>query len=119
MILNKEDYFYLYEEYAIYHFAESRSPGENLKNDCHPALLKLIDYDRENRTDYAHSLYIYIVHSKNITESAKALSIHRNTMFYRMEKIESLMNININNSNTLLHLHLSFKILELLNIDLP
>lgn len=119
MLLNKEDNFYPYEEYALYHFAESCSGVENLKRNCHPSLLKLIAYDRENNTDYTRSLYLFIVHSKNITESAKASNIHRNTMFYRLEKIEAIMDIDINNSNTVLHLHLSFKILELLKIDLP
>jgi PucR family transcriptional regulator, proline-responsive transcriptional activator len=118
MLLNKEEYFYPYEEYAIYHFAESCGL-ENLRKNCHPALLKLIKYDSENNTDYTRSLYTFIIHSKNITESAKALNIHRNTMFYRLEKVESIITTDINNSNTFLHLHLSFKILELLKIDLP
>ena len=118
MLLNKEEYFHPYEEYAIYHFAES-SGVENLRKNCHPSLLRLIEYDNENNTDYTRSLYTFIIHSKNITESAKASNIHRNTMFYRLEKIESIMDIDINNSNTFLHLHLSFKILELLKIDLP
>lgn len=117
MLLNKEEYFYPYEDYAIYHFVELCSGVENLTKNCHPSLLKLLDCDRNNNTDYTRTLYTYIVHSKNITDSAKALNIHRNTMFYRLEKIETIMGIEINNSNTFLHLHLSFKILELLKID--
>lgn len=119
MLLNKEDHLFLYEDYAVYHFVESCSGAEKLKQNCHPALLKLIEYDKENKTSFTRSLYTYILHAKNITESAQALNIHRNTMFYRLEKIDSLLDIDINNSNTLLHLHLSFKILELLEIDLP
>lgn len=118
ILLNKEKNFYVYEDYVIYHFAES-SGVENLRKNCHPSLLKLIEYDRENNTDYTRSLYTFIIHFKNITESAKVLNIHRNTMFYRLEKIESIMDIDLNNSNTFLHLHLSFLILELLEIDMP
>lgn len=117
--LRRADYFYPYEEYAIYHLAESCSGVENLKQNCHPSLLKLLEYDKENNTDYTRSLYTYIIHSKNITESANALNIHRNTLFYRLEKIAAIMDIDINNSNTFLHLHISYKILELLKIDLP
>lgn len=117
MILNKEENFYSYDDYAIYHLAESCSGVKDIKKNCHPSLLKLIEYDKENNTDYTRSLYTYIIHSKNISDSAKALNIHRNTLFYRLEKIEAIMGIDINNSNTYLHLHLSFKILELLKID--
>lgn len=119
MLLNKKEYFFPYEEYAIYHFAESCSDIKNLKRNCHPSLLKLIEYDKDNNTDYTRSLYTYIINSKNISESANALNIHRNTMFYRLEKIKSITDIDLNNSNIFLHLHLSFKILELLKIDLP
>ncbi|AOT71229.1 PucR family transcriptional regulator [Geosporobacter ferrireducens] len=119
MSLNKEEYFFSYEEYALYHFVESCSNIENLKKACHPSLLKLIEYDRENKTNYTRSLYAFILHSQRITESAKDLNIHRNTMFYRLEKIQDIIDIDINNQNTSLHLHLSFKILELLKIDLP
>ncbi|OLN29469.1 hypothetical protein DSOL_3488 [Desulfosporosinus metallidurans] len=40
-------------------------------------------------------------------------------MFYRIEKIEAIMNVDLNNSNILLHLHLSFKILDFFEISLP
>lgn len=119
ILLNKDDCFYKFEEYAIYHFTDLCSGVENLKDNCHPSLLKLVAYDKECNTSYTRSLYTYIVHFKNITESANALNIHRNTMFYRLEKIDDIMDIDLNSSNIFLHLHLSFKILEFLKIDFP
>ncbi|MHB8074690.1 PucR family transcriptional regulator [Desulfosporosinus fructosivorans] len=119
MHINKEAVLFSYEDYAIYHFTDQCSSGGDLKENCHPALLRLIEYDRQNNTNYTRSLYTYILSSKNVTESASTLNIHRNTMFYRIGKIEDVMNVDLNNSNILLLLHLSFKILEFLKIPLP
>jgi len=117
--INKEAILFRYEDYAIYHFTDICSSIGNPTENCHPALLKLIQYDRENGTNYTRSLYTYIISSKNITESASTLDIHRNTMQYRIGKIELIMDVDLNNSDLLLHLHLSFKILEFLKIALP
>lgn len=119
MRISKEAVLFKYEDYAIYHFTDICSSAGNLKENCHPALLKLIDYDRENNSNYTRSLYTYIISSKNMTESASTLDIHRNTMQYRIGKIELIMDVDLNNSDILLHLHLSFKILEFLKITLP
>jgi len=119
ILIDKEAGLFKYEDYAIYHIIEMCSNGGNVKKNCHPSLLKLIEYDRQNNTKYTHSLYTYIIRSKNMTESASTLDIHRNTMQYRIGKIELIMEVDLNNSNILLHLHLSFKILEFLKIALP
>lgn len=117
--INKEAILFEYEDYAIYHLTDICSSHGNLKENCHPSLLKLIEYDKQNNTNYTHSLYTYIISSKNLTDSANTLNIHRNTMSYRIEKIEGIMNVNLNDSNILLNLHLSFKILEFLKSALP
>lgn len=119
MHINREAVLFKYEDYAIYHFTDICASVGNLKENCHPKLLKLIEYDTLNNTNYTRSLYTYIISSKNMSESASTLNIHRNTMFYRIGKIEVIMDVDLNNSDILLHLHLSFKILEFLKISLP
>ncbi|MCR4435994.1 MAG: helix-turn-helix domain-containing protein [Clostridiales bacterium] len=111
-LMDKEKHVFRYEDYAVYHIADLCSSLGDLKKYCHPSLLALMEHDRQNNTNYTQSLYTYIVNSKNLAESANALHIHRNTMIYRIEKIEEIMNVDLNDSNTLLHLHLSFKMLE-------
>lgn len=119
ILLNHDSTIFKFDDYGVYHLADICRRTENLNRICHPSLLTLIDYDKNHSTDYTRCLYAYIVHSKNISESAIVLNIHRNTMFFRIEKIESITNIDLNNSDTLLHLHFSFKILELLEINIP
>ncbi len=57
---------------------------------CHPALDILRQYDRKNGTELCQTLHQYLLHEQNITQSANALYIHRNSLMYRLEKIRQL-----------------------------
>ncbi|AET69585.1 hypothetical protein Desor_4148 [Desulfosporosinus orientis DSM 765] len=116
-LLHSEKQLYNYEDFLIFDLINYY--GERSKRLIHSSLLRLIDYDNENGTDYARSLYTYLLNFKNIKESANSLNIHRNTMFHRIEKIENLLNVDLNNGDVLFQLYLSYKILEFLKITLP
>lgn len=118
-LINKEQNFYKYEDYLIIDLLNKNSNADNCKRYIHHSLLRLIEYDKENGTDYVHSFYIYLCNFKNTKESAAILNIHRNTLFHRMEKIEQLLNVDLNDGNVMFQLYLSYKILEFLRIPLP
>ena len=54
-------------------------------------------FDRENRTEYCQTLYEYLLKGNNVITAAKALFIHRNTMNYRMGKIQELFGLDLEN----------------------
>ncbi|WP_407309466.1 PucR family transcriptional regulator [Desulfosporosinus sp. SB140] len=118
-LINKETYFFSYADYLIYDLINFHADNKNYKKFLHPSLLKLIDYDKENNTEFARSLYTYICNFRNVKDSAAELNIHRNTMFHRIEKIESILNVDLNDGDILFQLYLSYKMLELLKISLP
>lgn len=118
-LVNKENNFFKYENYLIYDFIDSYSHDGKHKKIINRSLIKLIEHDKENGTEYARSFYAYLCSFKNIKDSASILNIHRNTMFYRIEKIESILNVDMNDGDVLFHLYLSYKILEFLKIELP
>ena len=45
-------------------------------------------------------------------QTAKKLFIHRSTFLYRMEKIEELVKLDLNDYDTLLYVMMTFRILE-------
>lgn len=110
--INKEQHFFKYEDYLIFDLIDNYSHAEECKKFIHHSLMRLVEYDKENGTDYVRSFYTYLCNFKNIKDSANILNIHRNTMFYRIEKIESLLNVDLNNGDVLFQLYLSYKILE-------
>lgn len=105
---------YRYEDYGIYDMLDQIKKQKNLTDYCHPDILKLKEYDNSHKTDYLKSLYTYIVNMGNLAASADELYIHRNTMNYRLSKIQELITVDIHNRDCYMTLYFSYKILEYL-----
>jgi sugar diacid utilization regulator len=103
---------YAYDDYAIYHIAKVCSDATDLKKFCHPKLEYLMEYDAEHKTSFTDSLYTYLKHSRNITNTAKALHLHRNSMIYHLKRIEEILNFSLSDNEMLLHIELSFRLME-------
>lgn len=112
-LLHGEAELYTYDDYALYHFIDIRAALADIKKLLHPAIFTLVEYDRTNNTSYLYTLNAYFLSSRNIPATAKKLHLHRNSMFYRLEKIQELTSVDLNDSNSLLHIELSFKLMEL------
>jgi hypothetical protein len=53
-------------------------------------LQHLMDYDRINKSGYLQTLRVYLANNCNITQTAKQLFLHRHTLINRLEKIEEI-----------------------------
>lgn len=107
-------YFDDYVEYYMFYMASNSNNGLykiSLENLIHPFLRKLIDFDKENKSDLYETLKTYIENNRNANETSHKLNIHRSTFFYRLNKIQNLFDISFDSTNNLLKLELSFKLL--------
>lgn len=75
-------------------------------------LLLLKNYDQENNTELFHTLNVYLNLERNVLQTAKTLFIHRSTLFYRLERIQKLTKLNLDDPKQRLCLLLSFAMLE-------
>lgn len=115
--MERDESFFAYEDYAIFHLFKLRSNHNNLKRFCHSSVFTLIKHDQTNRTNFVECLHKYLLNEKKQIETAAALGIHRSTLAYRINNIEKIMGINLNDIDTAFHILLSFKILEFINKD--
>ncbi len=76
-------------------------------------LESITDYDNKNGTDYIKTLQAYITHNKNTAKISKELFIHRNTVNYRLNKIEELFALDLNDLHTITNFQIAFHILSL------
>lgn len=96
-ILNESDNLYLYRDYAIY------SPFLKINNQndfmaiCHPDLKILFDYDKNNNTDLVLTLEVYLKNERHSQLTASKLHIHRNTLSYRLDKINDICHFDLCN----------------------
>lgn len=106
-----------YSESALYHMLDICDQHTNLRDLCHPALFKLINYDTTYDTQYVPLLHAYIMSMKNKNALIKSMHLHRNTLYYRIKKIEEILECSLDDASTFFNLHLSFNILEYMGAD--
>ena len=69
-------------------------------------------YDREHGTSYLETAIMSVRHPGSPAEAAAALSVHRNTYFYRMNKVRELFFIDLKDGEDRLALSFSAQIME-------
>ena len=101
---------YHFEDYALQFILDSA------RQQIHPRLLvsgklrRLQTYDAENNTELYHTLEIYLRLERNVVQTSKALFIHRSTLFYRLDRIRKLVDLNLDSEEERLYLQLSFQL---------
>ena len=93
----------------IVKLAQERFPTELLVS---PYVLHMRDYDRANGTQYYETLRVFLNHERSIPKTAEAMIIHRTTLTYRLNKLQEMWPINLDNDDLRMYLLLSFHILE-------
>lgn len=117
--LNKDGPLFSYADYTVSHMISLCARHSELPMCCHPKVIELMEYDRENNSVFTKTLYAYIINLRNMSDAANASSLHRNTMTYRVEKIRELTGMDLEDNELLFQLYLSFKVLEYMKmIDL-
>lgn len=101
-----------YQDYAFLNIRNILAEKDNLENFCFKGFLQLLEYDREYGTNYTHTLYVYLSNNQHPGETASALFIHRSTLNYRIKKIESIANIDLNKSDDIFAMNLSYRLLN-------
>lgn len=76
----------------------------------HPALLTLKNYDDRHGSDYYKTLYVYLVTERSIAASLHFLNIHRNTMAFRLERLSSLIDAQLDDPAVREWLLLSYRL---------
>ena len=57
----------------------------------HPHIVRLAAQDAAHHTKYLQTLSAYFASGRKMTETSKALFIHKTTLFYRFERMEQLI----------------------------
>ena len=73
----------------------------------------LAEYDYQNRGSLVKTVEAYFSHHGNISQTAESLFVHRNTLLYRMERIQELTKLQLDQANMRLTLHLALKLWQL------
>ena len=71
------------------------------------AMHRIKQYDEEHCTEYYPTLRSYLLHNMNTKSVSEDLFVHRNTVIYRMQKIQELFSLDLTDCRAITALYLS------------
>lgn len=110
-----EHVMYPYSDYLMMHVLDVCSESVDLYDLCHPAVLALNLSGKSSDAILLETIRCYLLNDRDVPKTCDTLYIQRSTLFYRINKFKQMVNSDLNNSELLLHLLFSFKILEYLS----
>ena len=99
-----------FEDTGIYRLLFRFQDKEELHDISATILGNLIAYDLTNQTELVLTLETYLDCNCNLTAASEALDVHRNTMKYRIKKIQDLLDVDFSDYNQCFQLRLAYKI---------
>lgn len=110
--LNPTHWYFKFEEYQLEYMIR-KCTEDTISEILIPEGLKtLMEYDREKNHDYTETLRIYLDHDRNIAETIRAAYMHRNTFLYRIQRIQEILKMDLDDPDVRLILQMAFRILD-------
>ena len=117
--LDPDKRIFFYEDYSMYQIiemaadsAQNRLGSQNLAHLCNNEIIALLMHDKKHGSDLAEVLRVYLRNERNATATAKELYIHRNTMLYKIHKIEEVIGASLDNPMLRERLLFSYRVME-------
>lgn len=106
----EEGKFYFCKDYALSYICSVIKSNVN-QNFIHPALNIIKQHDKDSNSELFKTLYAFLLNERNLVKTAAILNIHRNTLIYRLNKIDTLTGVDLEDEDVRIYLIISYKIL--------
>ncbi len=87
---------------------------DELEDFYNSTLKPLSDYDEKKSTELVRTLEAYFEYNGNLTRMSEQLYTHYNTILYRINRINEITDMNLDDPNDRLNLEIALKIREIL-----
>ncbi len=81
---------YEYEQISNNQMLSRFAVDASVRNVVQATLGGLVEYDRQHESDLVRTLWVYLQNRTNVAVTARALHLHRQSLLYRLSKIEFL-----------------------------
>ena len=113
MQLNPGSDLFFYEDYQVHHIGSAALKELPAGVIFHPGIVAMDKYDREKGTEFKATLMEYFRQIGDPGAAAAKLFIHKNTLFYRINKAKELFSLNLNDGYERLRMYLTMILMEL------
>lgn len=101
-----------FENLGCISFLSELSGSESMLRFRDECLGALLEHDREFQANLLETLSVYFASGGNIRKTAEMMFLHKNTVIYRLGKIEAITGKSLKNEKDAFELQLSLKLLD-------
>jgi purine catabolism regulator len=102
---------------GVYQLLIRLNDKEKLMSFCEQTLGALLDYDERQNADLLKTLEAFFQCHGNLSKTAEVLIVHRNTLLYRMNRINEIARVDLDRPEIRLAFHLALTIRRLLSAN--
>ena len=106
-----------YEQVVAHHLIECASARHDGTEFEHPAISRLAWVDERDKSDFLNDLKAYLSFSRSATAAARERHVHKNTMYYRIARIEEITRCDLSDEQTCFALQIGLVAHQLRNRD--
>ena len=103
----------LHDELGVYALLHAGGDREAFRRFAEAQLAPLQGYDRKHKTDLLKTLRLYFEIGENVKEAAERLSVHRHTIFYRLNQISQILKVDLHQPKDQLSLRAALAIWQM------
>ena len=111
-VLNRSQSVYTYNNYRLPYMFSHLSQDIDYSMYLYPPLMGLIERDSSKGTQLAYTLYEYLCDPEHPAEVCKKLGIHKNTLYFRLNKAKEFMHHDYRLGPVTADIMLSFSLLK-------
>ena len=115
-LMEKMKFIQYFSELGIYSFVFSQSL-EKIKSYCLKNLGQLIEQDNDTDCSLLPTIRTLLDSGFSMKSTADSLHIHVNTLYYRINKIEQLLGIDLSKMSTQVELYIAIKVWDTLKLN--
>lgn len=113
LIFPSDKRIYYYRDCTTYHVLEIMSQTHDILEFADPKLIALSNSGNPEDAELLDTLYLYFSYSRDINRASDELNIHRNTLYYRLNKLKTYLDIpDYNDGNVVFSLMWSLMIIR-------
>jgi GAF domain-containing protein len=102
-----------FNDLGVYRYLYKIAHMDDLRDVYQDQIAHIVNYDRRKNTDLLDTLETYLECAGNLTKTADRLFVHRNTLIQRLERLQSLCDIDIQDRSNWLTLQVAIKVYKL------
>ncbi|GAC1566489.1 MAG: hypothetical protein NVS3B14_09220 [Ktedonobacteraceae bacterium] len=111
--LNRDGGVTHFNDLGVYRYLYKIARMDDLRDMYQDQVANIANYDRRKSTDLLDTLETYLECAGNLTKTSNRLFVHRNTLIQRLERLQSLCEIDLQERSNWLTLQVAIKVYKL------